>query len=137
MQWVTEWAKLATTYHDADVIWIVEGRGGAIERRIIELPLRRGDLPNESGKIISVFLVAGPAALRGEIILVPPLVLSLRRQRHLVGFWAGDQITAQGDKGLAALRPKCRDDIGRPSSPVITGDDRLLDLESIHHGNGI
>ena len=65
--------------HDADVIWIVEGRGGAIERRIIELPLRRGDLPNESGKIISVFLVAGPAALRGEIILVPPLVLSLRR----------------------------------------------------------
>ena len=33
--------------HDGDVIRIVEGRGTAIERRIIEIPLRRSKLPDE------------------------------------------------------------------------------------------
>jgi hypothetical protein len=38
--------------HDADVIRIVEGRCAAIERRIIELPLRRSELPDELRKIV-------------------------------------------------------------------------------------
>src|ERR671921_1915926 len=123
--------------HDADVIRVVEGRRAAIERGIIDVPLRRSGLPNELCKIVPVFLVAGPAAFRGEIVLVPPLELSLWRQGHLVGFRAADQITTHGDQGLAALWPECRDDVGRPRSPITTGDGSLLDLESIHQGDGI
>src|SRR5438552_1832706 len=33
--------------HDGDVIWIIEGRRTAIERRIVKLPLGRGKLPDE------------------------------------------------------------------------------------------
>lgn len=49
--------------HDGDVIGIVEGRCAAIERGIIEGPLRRSDLPYELGKFTPVFVVAGPAAV--------------------------------------------------------------------------
>src|SRR6266550_4338069 len=94
------------------------------EGGIIEVPLRRSDLPNEPGKIVPVFLVASPAAFRGEIILVPPLELSFSRQWHLVGFKAADQITAHGDHGLATLWPERCHDVGRPRSPIITGDGR-------------
>ena len=48
----------------------------AFERGIIELPLRRSDLPNELRKVVSVFFIAGPAAFGGKIILVPPFELS-------------------------------------------------------------
>ena len=51
---------------DGDVIGIVEGGGAAIERGVIEVPLRRSDLPNELGKIVPVLLVAGAAAFRRE-----------------------------------------------------------------------
>ena len=61
--------------HDADVIRIVEGCRTAIERGIVELPLRRSDLPDELRKIVPVFFVARPAAFGGEIILVPPFEL--------------------------------------------------------------
>src|SRR5215212_7927020 len=99
-------------YHDLHMIRVVQGRCAAIERGIIEVPLRRGDLPNELRKIVPVFVVAGPAAVRGKVILVPPLELSLWRQRQLVGFTAADQIAAYRDDGLAALRPERRDDVG-------------------------
>ena len=65
--------------HDADVVRVVEGRRAAIERGIIEVPSRRGELPNQLGEFTPVFVVAGPAALRGEVILVPPVELSLRQ----------------------------------------------------------
>jgi len=59
--------------HDADMIWIIEGHCGAIERGIIEIPFRRSELPDKFCKIAPVFVVAGPAVLSGKIILVPPL----------------------------------------------------------------
>ena len=123
--------------HDGDVIRVVEGRRGAIERGIIEVPFRRSELPNQLRKIVPVFVVALPAAFGGKIILVPPLELGLWRQRYLAGFLAADQITAHRDEGLAALGPERRDDVGRPRSPIKTGDDRLLDFESIHQGDDI
>jgi len=45
----------------------------------------------------------------------------------LAGFPAAHQITTRGDHGLAALRPERRDDVGRPRSPIKTGEGRLLD----------
>src|SRR5262245_56023361 len=95
-------------HHDCNVIRMVEGRCATIERRIIEVPLRRSKLPDELRKIVPVFVVACAAAFGGKIKLVPPFELSLWRQRHLAGFLAADQITAHRHHGLAALRPKRR-----------------------------
>ena len=58
--------------HNADMIRIVEGRRGPLERGRIEGPLGRGELPDELGKVAPVLRVARLAALGGEIKLVPP-----------------------------------------------------------------
>ena len=78
----------------ADEIRIVERCCAALERNVIESPLRRSDLPDELRKIVPVFVVAGAAAVRGKIVLVPPLELTLWRQRHPADFLAADRITA-------------------------------------------
>ena len=122
---------------DVDVIRIVERRRRAIEGGVVKVPFRRGELPDQFCKIVPVFLVAVAAAFGGEIILVPPLQLGLRRKRHLAGLLAADQIAAHRDQRLAALRPECRDDISRPRAPIEPGKDRLFDLERIHQGDDI
>jgi hypothetical protein len=63
--------------HDADMIRIVESRCAAIERGIVEVPVWRSELPNELRKVVPVFLIAGPAAFRGKVVLVPPCEFSL------------------------------------------------------------
>src|SRR5437660_11803051 len=40
--------------HDADVIWIVEGRCAALEGGIVEVPFWRCDRPNELRKVVPV-----------------------------------------------------------------------------------
>src|ERR1700681_40628 len=65
---------------DSDVIRIIEGCRGAIVGGIVELPFRRGLVPNEPVKISRVFAIAGFTAIGGEIKLVPPIQLSLWRQ---------------------------------------------------------
>ena len=67
--------------HDADVIEVVEGRRGALERGIVEIPFRRSDLPHKLVEIVPVFGVAEPAAFDRKIVLVPPSQLALGRQR--------------------------------------------------------
>ena len=119
------------------MIRVLEGRCAAIERGIVEVPFWRSDLPNELCKVVPVFIVAGPAALGGEVILVPPLELRLWWQRHLAGLLAADQVSAHRDEGLAALREDGRDDVGRARTPIKAGQDRPLDLERIHQSNGI
>ena len=51
---------------DVDVIRIVEGRGSAIERVVVEVPLRRGDLPNQLVELAPVLAVTEAAALSGK-----------------------------------------------------------------------
>src|SRR5208337_5029657 len=53
---------------NGDVVRIVEGRSGAVERGVIEVPLRRCEAPNQLRKVAPVSVVASPAALRGEVI---------------------------------------------------------------------
>jgi hypothetical protein len=65
---------------DGNVVRIVEGRRTAIERGVVEVPLRRSELPNQLRKVVPVFVVAGPAAVGSKIVLVPPFELGLRRQ---------------------------------------------------------
>src|SRR5215470_608484 len=97
---------------DVDVIGIVEGGGAALERGVVELPLRRSYPPDEFREVVPVLVVAELAALGGKVELVPPLVLGGWRQRDLAGFLTSDQIAADRDQRLATLRPKRRDDVG-------------------------
>ena len=123
--------------HDRHVIRVVERGGAALERGVVEVPLRRGRPPDEPRELAPVALVPGPAALGREVVLVPPLPLGLRRQRQLAGLLASDQIPAHRDEPGAPLRPERRDDVGRPRSPVGAGDDRLLDPEGVHQRDGV
>src|SRR5215831_5349937 len=120
-----------------DVIRVVEGYGGAIERCVIEVPFRRGSLPDELVESAPVLAVAETTAFCGKIILVPPAPFDLWRQRLQVRLEISDQIAAHRDERLAAVRPERRDDIGRPCSPIKTGDDCLLDLQSIHQCDNV
>ena len=122
---------------DGDVIRVVKRPCAAIKRRIIEVPLRRSDLPDKLGKIVPVLVVPVPATFRGEIKLLPPLELGLRRQRCPVGCLTGDKITAYRNERLAALRPEHRHDVSRPPSPIEAGENCLVDLERIHQRDDV
>src|SRR4029077_14336918 len=57
--------------HDTDMIRVVKGRCTVIESSIIEVPLRRSEMPDELRKIVPVFLIAVPATIGCKIELVP------------------------------------------------------------------
>src|SRR5262245_34580055 len=113
------------------MIRIVERRRAAIEGSIVEGPLGRSDLPDQFRELTPIFFVAGPAAIGGKIELVPPFVLGLWRQGHLARFLVADQVATHGNHGLGALWPERREDVGGPRSPIKTGENRFLYLESI------
>ena len=122
---------------DGNVVRVFERGRGAVERRVVELPLRRRELPDQLREIMPVFIVAEYAAFSGEVKLVPPFQLGLWRQGRLVGFRAADQITADRDQSFAAFRPQRRDHVGRACTPVKSGKDRFPDRESIHQVDDI
>ena len=53
--------------HDGDMIRILEGGRAAVECGIVEVPLRRRDLPDQLRKIVPIFVIAGAAALGRKI----------------------------------------------------------------------
>ena len=122
---------------DLDVIRIVEGCRAALEGGVVEGPFRRGGSPDQLRELAPVLVITGAAALGGEVVLVPPLQLGLRRQRLLAGRLAADQIAAHRDQPVAALRPERGDDVGGSRSPVEAGHDRVLDPEGVHQGDGV
>ena len=83
------------------------------------------------------FRQAEHAPVRGEVILIPPRPFKHGRQWPLLGRQVGDQVARHRDQGLDSLRPQGRDDVTRPRSPVIAGQDRLLDPEGIHQSQDV
>src|SRR5258706_2771132 len=59
--------------NDVDVVGVVERFGAAIKRGIVEVPLRRCELPDELVENVTVLVVSSAAALRREVELIPPL----------------------------------------------------------------
>src|ERR1700722_7356747 len=94
-------------------------------------------MPDEFVEIVPILVVASLAVFRGEIILVPPLVFDLWRQRDLAGCLSADQITAHRNDSLAAFWPEHGDVIRGPRSPIEAGDYRLVDLERIHQMDNV
>src|SRR5205085_1137149 len=105
----------------ADVIRIVEGCCAPIKCSVVEGPFWRRDLPNQLRKLAPIFVVAGLATRRCEVILVPPFEFSARWQRHPRGFLASDQIAADRHRGLASFWPKRGNDVDRPRTPIESG----------------
>src|SRR5262245_8807104 len=64
---------------DTDMIRVIKGGSAALERRIVEAPFRRCELPDELVEIMPVFFVAGATTFRRKVKLVPPFELSLWR----------------------------------------------------------
>ncbi len=64
---------------DVDMVSIVDGLRAAIERRGIEIPFRRGRLPDEPGEGLPLLFIADPASAGREIELVPPCEFRLGR----------------------------------------------------------
>src|SRR3569833_542476 len=95
--------------HDGNVIRIIESLGAALEGRVVEMPFRGCDLPDQPRKFPPVLVIAFLATLGREIELIPPLKLRLRQQRHLAGLLAANEIAAHRDHRLAALGPQRRD----------------------------
>jgi len=52
---------------DVDVIRVVEGCRAASERGVVEVPLRRRESPDQLREFAAVFVITGPAAVRGEV----------------------------------------------------------------------
>src|ERR1700689_1479296 len=71
--------------HDRDVIRVVEGGRAAGERRVVEIPFRRGEPPDELAELAPVRLIPGPAAVGGEVELVPPGEFGRMGQGRLAG----------------------------------------------------
>src|SRR5512133_278461 len=97
---------------DVEMIRVLKRRRAAIKGGIVKAPLRRSRTPNQPGKVTPVLVVTGPAAVGGEVVLIPPLELSVRRQRQLAGLLAANQVPAHRDEPLAALGPQRRHDVG-------------------------
>ena len=119
----------AVIVHDnGDMARIVEGNSGAIEYGVVEILLRRCELPDQPREIMSIFVIAGLATVGGEVILVLPLQLRCGRQRRLVRLLVADQVTADRYQASASRRPERGEDVGRPRDPIAAGDDRSIDL---------
>jgi hypothetical protein len=73
-----------------------------------------------------IFLITGTTTFGCQVILIPPLELSLGRQRYFPGFLATDQIPTHGDQSFATLR--CGDDISGSRAPIEAGECRFLDF---------
>src|SRR6185312_12431443 len=63
--------------HDVDMVGIVERCGRAVVGGVVELPRRRGLLPDELVEVVRVLAVAANPAIGREVVLVPPAVLGL------------------------------------------------------------
>src|SRR4029453_14538897 len=57
--------------HNVDEVRIVERRCGAVIGRVIELPIRRPQSPQQSTKLAPVSLQSRAAALGVKVILIP------------------------------------------------------------------
>src|ERR1700682_1158167 len=123
--------------HDTDVVRVIEGRRRAIERRIVKLPFRRGELPDQLVEVPGVLAVSKPPAFGREVELVPPLELNRWWQWLLVRLLAADQVATHGYKRPAALWPERGDDVGTSRSPIEAGNDRAVDFQRIHQCSGV
>src|ERR1700759_2279475 len=64
--------------YDGNIVRVIERPGAALERVVVEVPFRRRGLPDKFREITPVLVITEHTAMRREVVLIPPLVFSLR-----------------------------------------------------------
>src|ERR1700739_2195557 len=89
-----------------DEIRIVERGSAALERSVVERPVRGPDLPDVARQRVPVLRKADAAALRMEIILIPEAMLLRRRTRLRRAGDVLDIVAVDGNEAIHALGPQ-------------------------------
>src|SRR6476646_2782975 len=89
-----------------DEIRVVEASHGSVQRGIVELPVGRPELPQQSDNIATVLPQSGPAALRMEIPLVPVPMFLRGRSRPIGRRNVLNVVAVDRYQGTHALRPQ-------------------------------
>src|ERR1051326_8919775 len=110
---------------------IFERGGGAVVRRRVEAPARRPKAPEQPAKVVAILVEPGPSALTVEVILVPELVLALRRLWVARARQMLDVVAAARDQPEHALRPQRGHDARRATAPIEAREQRPLDTERV------
>jgi hypothetical protein len=116
---------------DVDEVGIVERRRGGRVRRVVEIPRRRPELPEQAAERTAIEREARAAAFGIEVVLVPvaPLLLGiggLVRPRDVL-----DLVCAAGEESPHAAGPERGDDAAGAASPIETGEQRAFDLQDV------
>ncbi len=117
---------------DVDEIRIVEGVRRAVIGGVVEVPVRRPQLPQQLAQFAPVGLQPGAAAFGVEIILVPEPVFLLRRRRHDRSGDVLDTVAVGQYEAAHALGPQRGGDAGGAPAPVETGKDRRGQRQRVH-----
>jgi hypothetical protein len=117
--------------HHVHEILVVEGGGAALEGRVVELPGRRPQLPQQLREALAVLREPGAAALAVKVVLVPEAVFVGRRVRlHRLGDVL-DVVAVERHQPRAAFGPQRRHHAGGAAAPVVAGQHRAFDLQRI------
>ena len=105
------------------MIRIVEGR--RVRSNVASSKSHFGEalLPDQLRELMQVFARNRLGRGRWRNSIGTTIAAQRRRQRLLARFLAADQIAADRDERLAALRPQRGHDVGRARSPIKAGDD--------------
>jgi hypothetical protein len=88
-----------------DEVGVVEARRGRVKGRIVELPVRRPQMPQQPGDVAAVLLEPGMSALGVEIPLIPEAMF-LRRRGRMAGHGdVLDVVAADRNQPAHPLRP--------------------------------
>jgi len=117
--------------HHRDEIGVVERGGGLGVVGIGEAVIRRPQLPQQAAKRAAMLRQPGDAALGVKIPLVPVSVLGGGGLRLAGGGNVLDIVAGDRDETADPLGPQRGDHASRATTPIVTGEDRKLQIERV------
>src|SRR5258708_7624041 len=123
--------------HDVDVVGIVEGHSGALQRGVIEVPVRRVARPDHLRDVAPVRGETGSATLGQEGVEGPQAGFEVRPDRRHGEAYVLDEVAVDRDGAGSPLWPQRSGDAGCAPAPVIAGEDGARDVERIQQSDHV
>src|SRR5947209_7659841 len=123
--------------HDLDVVGIVEGHRGAVQRGVIEGPVRRVACPDHPRDVAPVRGETGAATLGQEVVEVPETGFEVGPDRRHGEAYVLNEVAVDGDDAGTALWPQRGGDAGCALAPVLAGEDGARDGERIQQSDHV
>src|SRR5579859_104137 len=114
-----------------DPVWVVKGRGCALELSIAEGPPRRPLGPQQPGQFTAVHGQADAAALRSQVVLVPEGALTFGRSRDRGPLEVVDDIAAGRYEASTAPGPQRGGGAGGAGAPVEAAERGLRQAKAV------